>query len=100
MIHKYLVCAKNQIYLQSKSIDSYNSIGKVIELYIPLREFWELEKDISNMNYMVSLDEPQSEITSFYKDILWKCGKYALKENDRLWLLENGKSRSKTSILS
>ena len=71
-----------------------------MELYIPLRDFWELEKEIANMNYMVSLDEPQSEINSFYKDILWKCGEYALKENDRTWLLENGKSRSKTSILS
>ena len=100
MIHKYLVCAKNQIYLQSKSVESYATIGKVIELYIPLRDFWELEKKVNDMNYMVSLDEPQSEITSFYKDILWRCGRYALKENDRQWLFDNGKSRSKTSVIS
>ena len=49
------------------------------------------------MNYMVSLDEPQSEITSFYKDILWRCGndmplKKTIVSGSRKWKIQKQKA--------
>ena len=86
MIRKYLVCGKKQIYLQSKNLDSYSEIGKVIELLLPVRDFWELEKLVKDVNYFMSAGEAQAEVASSYRRVLKRSAPFAVQELDRTWL--------------
>ena len=86
MIRKFLICGKQQLYIQQQVLDGYNEIGKVIELAMPIRDFWRLEEEIKEVNYLLSAGESNSEITSSYKKALRICAKYALREDDRQWL--------------
>jgi|GEM_PF-3470495 hypothetical protein len=86
MIRKFLVCGKKQVYLQSKNIDSYHEIGKVIELLIPIKDFWVIEKYIKEVNYLIASGEAQAEISSSYRKVLLASAKFAVKEIDRTWL--------------
>jgi hypothetical protein len=86
MIRKYLICGKKQIYLQSKNIESYNEIGKVIELVLPVRDFWDLEKLIRDVNYLLAAAEAPAEIYTSYRKVLRRSARFAVKELDRFWL--------------
>lgn len=86
MIRKYLICGKKQIYLQSKNIDSYNEIGKVIELIMPVRDFWDLEKLIKDVNYLLAAGEAPAEVATSYRKVLRRSARFAVRELDRTWL--------------
>ncbi len=94
MIRKYLVCGKRQVFLQSKNSDAYADIGKVIELLMPVTEFWELEKEIGKINYLTASDAPSVDVGGQYKRILGLGAKFAVMEADRVWLYEHKKTGS------
>lgn len=91
MIRKFLVCGKKQIYLQSKNTDAYADIGKVIELLIPINDFWVLEKEIGKINYLTASDAPSVDVGGQYKKILKLSAGFAVVEAERLWLYEHKK---------
>lgn len=86
MIRKYLVCGKKNLYLQSKVSESYGEIGRVIELLLPVHDFWALEDGIREVNYLLASSEAPVEVARNYKKILAISSKFAVKEQDRLWL--------------
>ncbi len=79
------------MYLQSKNIDGYNEIGKVIEVVYPIRTYWQVQQLVSELNYLVSSGEASSEIAAAYKKILKDSARYAVNEEDRAWLYDKGK---------
>lgn len=86
MIRKFLVCGKRQIYLQSKNLDSYIEIGRVVELLMPVRDFWDLEKLVKDVNYFLSVGEAPAEVATSYKRVMRRSALYAVLETDRGWL--------------
>ncbi len=86
MIRKYLICGKKQVYLQSKNVESYQEIGKVIELLLPIDDYWVLESQIKDVNYLIASGEAQTEVTSSYRKVLLTSARFAVKEIDRVWL--------------
>ncbi|SMF46481.1 hypothetical protein [Pseudobacteriovorax antillogorgiicola] len=93
MIRKFLVCGKQQLYLQQQIIEGFSEIGKVIELQLPIRNFWDIEEDIKEVNYLLSAGESSSEIVTAYRKVLRSCAQYATKEDDRLWLYLHGSEK-------
>lgn len=91
MIRKYLVCGKKQIYLQSKNTEAYDDIGKVVELLLPINDFWNLEKEIGKINYLTASDAPNVDVGGQYKKILKLSASFAVMEADRQWLYEHKK---------
>lgn len=86
MIRKYLICGKKQIYLQSKNVESYTDIGRVVELLMPVRDFWSLENLVKNVNYLMAAGEPANEIVTSYRKVLRHSARFAVRELDRSWL--------------
>ncbi len=60
----------------------------MIELSMPLEEYWELEKDLKEANYLLASGEPTAEINTAYRRILQQSLKHAVKEKDRAWIHE------------
>lgn len=90
MIRKFFICGK-QLYLQSKNLESYNDLGTVIELLLPIDEYWELEKEVKEVNYLVAAGENTAEVTSAYREALQRAARHAVKEKERVWLYEKSK---------
>lgn len=86
MIRKFLVCGKKQVYLQSKNVESYQEIGKVIELLMPIQDYWNIENLIREVNYRLATGEAQTEVTESYRKVLLSSARFAVKEIDRVWL--------------
>lgn len=86
MIRKYLICGKKQLYLQSKNIEAYQEVGRVVELLMPIKDFWQLQDMIKDVNYLIASGEPQTEVVASYKKVLQGSARFAVKEMDRLWL--------------
>lgn len=86
MIRKYLICGKKQLYLQSKNIEVYQEVGRVVELLMPIKDFWQLEGLIKDVNYLIAAGEPQAEVVASYRKVLKGSARFAVKEMDRLWL--------------
>ncbi len=86
MIRKYLICSKKNVYLQSKNSDSYETIGKVVELVLPIRDFWEIDKLVKEVNYQIASSEQQAEISNSYKRVMLRSAPFAVSEEDRNWL--------------
>ncbi|MBC7659604.1 MAG: hypothetical protein H7249_07835 [Chitinophagaceae bacterium] len=91
MIRKFMICGKKQIYIQSKNSDGYTDIGKVIELLLPINDFWELEKEVKKINYLTASDAPSVDVGGQYKKILGISSGFAVVEADRLWLYAHRK---------
>ena len=93
MIRKYLICGTpNQVFLQSKNTDAYFEVGRVVEIILPIRDFWSLSSQIKNIHYMVASNESKTEVASAYKKLMKTSAPFAVKEEDRLWLYERGKT--------
>lgn len=60
----------------------------MIELSIPLEDYWELEKDLKEANYLMASGESSAEINNAFRRILQQSIKHAVKEKDRAWLHE------------
>lgn len=92
MIRKYLVCGKRNVFLQSKNSESHNEIGKVVELLLPITEFWALENEIRKMNYLTASDAPSVDVSGQYKRILKASYSFVVIEADRQWIYERKKA--------
>ncbi len=93
MIRKFLICGKQQLYLQNQVIEGFNEIGKVVELLLPIRNYWELESKIKEVNYMLSSGESNSEVVSSYRAAIKLGAPFALREEDRTWMIAYGKDK-------
>lgn len=91
MIRKYLICGKNQIYLQSRNTDAYAEIGRVVELLLPIRNFWDIESRLKDMEYLISSKESQTDINTAFQKLFKESARFAVREEDRLWLYEQSK---------
>lgn len=69
-------------------------IGKVIELSLPIRTFWELKEQIQEAIFQLDAND-EYEFGKIKKTILRTCTRYATKEEDRTWLYENSKNHEK-----
>ncbi|MFW7382060.1 MAG: hypothetical protein ACOH5I_24860 [Oligoflexus sp.] len=93
MIRKYLICGNpSQVFLQSKNTDAYYELGRVIELIMPIREFWGLSEQIKTIHYMVSANESTTEVATAYKKLMKSSAPFAVREEDRVWLYDKGKT--------
>ena len=69
MIRKFLICGKQQMYMQSKNLDSYREIGKVIELLMPVKSYWVITEELKLANYQMSAGESPAEVMVTYRKI-------------------------------
>ena len=83
-----------QLYLQSKNIEAYQELGKVIELSLPIQDFWKVETLIKEANFLKASGEPTPEVMDFYRKIFEFCTRFAVYEAERLWLYEQAKEKS------
>lgn len=90
MIKKFLICGK-QLYFQSKDLESFASIGTVVELSIPIQIYWSAEDLIKHANYLLASADAGAEISSVYRKVFAICAPYARLEKDRLWLYSKTK---------
>jgi hypothetical protein len=94
MIRKYLICGKRNLFLQSKISEKHGEIGRVIELLLPVHDYWALEDGIKDVNYLIASSEAPVEIARTYKKVLSISSRFAVKEQDRLWLYATKKDSS------
>ncbi|MBF0441188.1 MAG: hypothetical protein HQK54_04730 [Oligoflexales bacterium] len=74
--------------MQSKGLESYHELGKVIELFIPVDEYWKIQQLIAKANYLYSSGESAAEIKEVYKKVMSYCSQFAIREDERKWLNE------------
>ncbi|MES2743852.1 MAG: hypothetical protein V4655_00435 [Bdellovibrionota bacterium] len=91
MIRKYLVCGKRQVFLQSKNSEAHADIGKVVELLLPINDFWKLENEIRKINYLTASDAPGVDVSGQLKKIFKASYNFAVIEADRQWIHERKK---------
>lgn len=87
MIRKFFIIGK-QLYLQSKSVESYNDLGTVIELYLPIEDFWKIEDMLKEANYLLANNISPGELLNFYKKVFLRASKFAVREKERNWLYD------------
>jgi hypothetical protein len=92
MIRKYLICGKRQVFLQSKNSESHAEVGKVIELLLPIDNFWALEDEVKKINYLTASDAPSVDVNGQLKRIFKASYSFAVLEADRQWIHERKKS--------
>ena len=85
MIKKFLVVGK-QVYLQTKRPELMNEQNTVIELLLPIEEYWKVESKLKHTNYLQASSEPQGEVVGSMRDLFKLCAPYAVLEKDRMWL--------------
>lgn len=66
-------------------------MGTVIELYMPLVKYWQIEKWIKKANYIASTGESSAEVLEVYKKVFRLCAEYAVREQERKWLYDKAK---------
>lgn len=92
MIRKYLICGKRQVYIQSRNSESHAHIGKVVELVMPITDYWVLEDEVKKINYLTASDAPGVDIANQFKRILKVSHSFAVLEADRHWIYERKKA--------
>ncbi len=92
MIRKFLVCGKRQVFIQNKNNEAHAEIGKVIELLMPINDYWVLENEVKKINYLTASDAPSVDVSSQYKRILKVSHNFAVAEADRHWMYEHKKT--------
>jgi len=85
MITKFLIVGK-QVLLQSKAPTTHEDIGNVIELLMPLDEYWQLEETLKMATFLQASGETNNEVMATLRKALKICSKYAVTEKDREWL--------------
>lgn len=93
MIRKFLVCGKQQLFLQNQLREGFGEIGRVIELIMPIREYWTLEGKVKEVNYLLSSGDSSPEVSSHYKSAVKFSISYALREEDRAWMINYAKEK-------
>lgn len=92
MIRKYLICGKRQVYIQSKNNEAHAELGKVMELVMPITDYWVLENEVKMINYLTASDAPAVDVATQFKRILRASHNFAVLEADRHWIYERKKA--------
>ncbi len=89
MIRKYLVCGK-QVFLSSKKLEDTGQKVPVpvLELLLPINLFWDVEKLVQRLDYLIAANEDPVLITEQTRRIFQRVMKYAVTEKDRTFLQE------------
>ena len=87
MIRKYLICGK-QPFLAARNAEATDA--PVVEVYIPIQLFWEMQELIKKIEYLVSAGEDPVVINDLQIRIYSKLAKYAVSEKDRMMLIARG----------
>ena len=90
MIKKFFIVGK-QLYLQGKNLESYEELGRVIELEMPIEAYWKMKDLVDEANYLKTSGEPAPEVLEYYKKIFKFSSRYAIFEKERSWLYDKAK---------
>lgn len=85
MIRKFLVCGK-QIFLSSKKLEDTAAKTPVLELLLPITLFWEVEKVLQRIDYLIAAGEDPVLVNEQVRKIFKKVVKYVVLEKDRVFL--------------
>lgn len=82
-----MVCGKpERLSLQSRTSEVLYEQGRVIELLMPVRSYWELKEMVDHVAFLLSAQEPLSEVARQYRSVVQFSSAYAVREEDRLWM--------------
>lgn len=87
MIRKYLVCGK-QVFLSSKKIEDTGQKIPVLELLLPINLYWDVEKLLQRLDYLIASNEDPVLVNEHTKLIYKTVVKYVVHEKDRVFLQE------------
>ena len=62
-----------------------------MELLLPIDDWWKLDDELKNANYLIATGESTADVGSSYKRIYAICAQYAIREVERKWLYEKSK---------
>jgi len=93
LIRKYLVCSRHLV-LSSSRHDEPGSKVPIVELLLPIKEFWEVEELMKFIDYLVASNEDPILVNETMQKIFKKVAPYAVNEKDRTFL--HGKASSST----
>lgn len=85
MIRKYLVCGK-QVFLSSKKLEDSGQKIPVLELLLPINLFWDVEKLLQRLDYLIASNEDPVLISEQTRRIYTRVVKYVVSEKDRVFL--------------
>lgn len=63
----------------------------MVEINFPLEKYWETEKVLNELNYMIASGEATTEVVNTTKKLFLTCAPFASLEKDRIWLYEKAK---------
>lgn len=87
MIRKYLVCGK-QVFLASKKLEDTTEKTPVLELLLPINTFWEVEKLLQRLDYLIASNEDPVLVNEAIRKIYEKVVRCVVSEKDRIFLQE------------
>lgn len=87
MIRKFLVCGK-QLFLASKKLEESGARTPTVELLMPIKLFWDVEKLLKQIDYSIAAGEDPVLINELYRKVYTKVAKYAVTEKDRVFLYD------------
>lgn len=87
MIRKFLICGK-QPFLASRQIEA--ATGPVVEIFVPVQIFWQIQELIKKIEYMISASEDPVVINELQTRVYAKLARYAVHEKDRIMLIARG----------
>lgn len=86
MIHKYLVIHK-RIFLSSTKLEDTLPRVEYVELFLPVQIYWDINKMLKEVDYLLAGEEPQVDVQSIYKKVYRMAAPYAKGDVDRNWLM-------------
>src|SRR5690606_13027048 len=90
LITKYLVQGK-QLFFASQPPDAQLGLGKGMELKMPLEIFWESEKLLKRIDYLLASGEPNTEVQIEIKRLYKLLSPFCVVEADRTWMIERSR---------
>ncbi|MEZ4741645.1 MAG: hypothetical protein R3B45_04235 [Bdellovibrionota bacterium] len=67
---------------------------KVIEIEIPIRDYWQSQDLLKHADFLVANSENIAEVREVYRRFFKLVAPYAISEKDKIWLYERAKSKS------
>ena len=87
MSRKFLVCGK-QLFLASKKLEETGARTPTVELLMPIKLFWDVEKLLKQIDYAIAAGEDPVLINELCRKVYTKVAKYAVSEKDRVFLYD------------
>ena len=66
-------------------------MGPVVELLLPIDDWWKLEEELKVANYLIAAGESTADVGASYKKIYAICAQYAIRESERKWLYDKSR---------